>query len=552
MPLPFRHSGVRPWCAAALVLTAAWQPLPAQPAPVAMVRASIAAAYTAAAKPAPATDNRRSTSKRRRSAKSVTSKSATAKNAAAKSSPAAGGALKYTAPHGSSQLALDLANILDRASRGGAWGVSVVSLDYGDTLFSRNADRQLLPASTMKLFTSSVALDRLGPDYRFNTEVLREGAIGSDGQLRGNLVLRGAGDPSFSRRFVDGNSGETPIDQIAHLVASAGVKKISGDVIGDATAFEDRLIPEGWRSRYLGAHYAARVSALSINENLLTVKVKPNGNNATISFEPALSGIPVVNNVKVVAGRGARIGVKQSESGLEIRGSVGAAGRGGEVQVVMEEPALITTAAFQAALEAHGIVVGGNVRLAKAGAGAPRVATLPSAPLSELVTTMNGESNNHFAELLFRNAARSVGVVGSAENANVLLRRFLWEKAKVEPTDVYAADGSGLSTADRVTPRAMVQLLGYANKAPWRDVLESSLPVAGRTETLRRRMKYTPAMGNLRAKTGTTNDVASLGGYVTARDGELLAFSFIYNGNDRWRAKEAMDAMGATLANYQR
>ncbi len=119
-------------------------------------------------------------------------------------------------------------------------------------------------------------------------------------------------------------------------------------------------------------------------------------------------------------------------------------------------------------------------------------------------------------------------------------------------TEIYSADGSGLSTADRVTPRSMVQLLGYAVKAPWHSVLEQSLPVAGRTETLRRRMKYTPAMGNLRAKTGTTNDVVSLGGYVTARDGNVLAFSFIYNGKDRWRAKEAMDAMGATLASYQR
>ena len=117
---------------------------------------------------------------------------------------------------------------------------------------------------------------------------------------------------------------------------------------------------------------------------------------------------------------------------------------------------------------------------------------------------------------------------------------------------MFAADGSGLSTLDRVTPRAMVQLLGYARKAPWGAVLEQSLPVAGETETLKHRMRYTPAMGNLHAKTGTTNDVASLGGYVTAKDGEQLAFSFIYNGKDRWRAKEAMDAMGATLASFSR
>ncbi len=541
MPSLLSHRGVRPWLAAAFALAAAAPHLPAQASPaVASVRA--------AAPKKSGVDRRRTASARRKAA----SPTATKIRAAAKRRAPAPAPIKYTAPHGSPQLVNDLDGILDRASRSGAWGVAVVSLESGETLFMRNADRQMLPASTMKLFTSAVALDRFGADYRFVTEVLREGAIGTDGTLRGNLVLRGAGDPSFSRRFSDDASGETPMAAIARLVAEAGVRRVSGDIVGDASAFEDRAVPEGWRSRYLGAKYAARVSALSYNENLLKVTVKPAGKRAAISFEPALSGIPVVNAVRVVAGRGGRISIVQRETGIEVRGTVGRSGTGRSVQVVAEHPALTTTAAFRAALEARGVEVGGGARLAKAPSGAPRVAALPSASLGDLVTTMNGESNNHFAELVFRNAARSVGVVGSAENANTLLRRFLWEKAQVPPTDVYAADGSGLSTADRVTPRAMVQLLGYADKAPWRDVLEQSLPVAGRTETLRRRMKYTPAMGNLRAKTGTTNDVASLGGYVTSRDGERLAFSFIYNGRDRWRAKEAMDAMGATLANYQR
>ena len=133
-----------------------------------------------------------------------------------------------------------------------------------------------------------------------------------------------------------------------------------------------------------------------------------------------------------------------------------------------------------------------------------------------------------------------------------MLHRFLTEKVNVPAAEVFAADGSGLSTLDRVTPRAMVHLLGYAKRASWGPVFEASLPVAGETETLKRRMKYTPAKGNLHAKTGTTNDVASLGGYVTAKNGEEIAFSFIYNGRDRWRAKDAMDAMGATLASFSR
>ncbi|MBM3908027.1 MAG: D-alanyl-D-alanine carboxypeptidase/D-alanyl-D-alanine-endopeptidase [Gemmatimonadetes bacterium] len=540
MPFVIRHRGVRQWCAAALALAVAAPLLPAQARP--------AVASVRAATEKPGTNKRRTATTRRTAAKP----SATKVRTAAKKRVPTPAPLSYTAPRGGSQLVIDLDGILDRASRSGAWGVAVVSLDHGDTLFTRNADRQLLPASTMKLYTAAVALDRFGPDYRFVTEVLREGALGTDGTLRGHLVLRGAGDPSFSRRYTDDASGETPMAAIARLVAEAGVRRVSGDIVGDASAFEDRAVPEGWRTRYLGASYAARVSALSYNENLLRVTVKPAGKSAAITFEPALSGIPVVNSVKLVAGRGGRISVVQRESGLEVRGTVGRQGTGRSVQVVAEHPALITTAAFRAALEARGIDVGGGARLAKAASGAPRVAALPSVPLGKLIQTMNGESNNHFAELVFRNAARSVGVVGSAENANILLRRFLWEKARVQPTDVYAADGSGLSTADRVTPRSMVALLDYAARAPWRDALEESLPLAGRTETLRRRMRATPAMGNLRGKTGTTNDVASLGGYVTSRDGERLAYAFIYNGQDRWRAREAMDAMGATLASYQR
>ena len=117
---------------------------------------------------------------------------------------------------------------------------------------------------------------------------------------------------------------------------------------------------------------------------------------------------------------------------------------------------------------------------------------------------------------------------------------------------VYAADGSGLSTLDRVTARAMVQLLGYAQQAPWGEVFQATLPVAGRTETLRNRMRRTPAADNLRAKTGTTGEVTSLAGYVRSKDGELLAFSFTYNGRDLWRAREAIDAMGVTLAGFSR
>ena len=105
---------------------------------------------------------------------------------------------------------------------------------------------------------------------------------------------------------------------------------------------------------------------------------------------------------------------------------------------------------------------------------------------------------------------------------------------------------------DRITPRAMIHLLSFAHAAPWGSAFHASLPVAGESELLRHRMRFTPAQGNLHAKTGTTNSVISLAGYVTAQDGEVLAFSFMYNGSDRGNAKETIDAMGATLASFVR
>jgi D-alanyl-D-alanine carboxypeptidase/D-alanyl-D-alanine-endopeptidase (penicillin-binding protein 4) len=167
---------------------------------------------------------------------------------------------------------------------------------------------------------------------------------------------------------------------------------------------------------------------------------------------------------------------------------------------------------------------------------------------------MNRESINHFAELLFRDVAHAASPdrVGSAAYGNAMLQKFLTDKVGAGAEDVYAADGSGLSTFDRVTPRSLVQLLAYSHRAPWAADFHASLPVAGESELLRHRMRYTPAHGNLHAKTGTTNDVIALAGYVTARNGEILAFSFLYNGRDRWNAKEAIDVSGATLASFAR
>jgi D-alanyl-D-alanine carboxypeptidase/D-alanyl-D-alanine-endopeptidase (penicillin-binding protein 4) len=456
----------------------------------------------------------------------------------------------WSAPVGAGALDTALTKLLAR-SGSGSWGVIVVSLSRGDTLFGRNPDVGLLPASTMKVFTSALALDYLGPQHQFETQVLREGPIDSaTGTLAGDLILRGAGDPSLGAPF-----GADPMRMLAREVAAAGIKRISGAIIGDASAFDGRRIPDGWRERYLGASYAARVSALSYNENVVHLTVRPVAGKAHVTLSPTISGLPISSSVSVRAGsKSASIALRQDAvtGAFRITGWVGSRSPARGYTYTVENPELFAAAAFRAALLAEGIQVDGAVRERAAAVGAVRIAGLPSRTLGDLVTQMNGESNNHFAELLFRNVAASTGTVGSADSGNAILRSFLSEKVGTNVSNLFAADGSGLSTLDRVTPRSLVGVLDYSYRAPWSSIFQSSLPIAGRTETLRARMRGAPAQDRLRAKTGSTSEVTSLGGYVTTSGGEELAFAFIYNGSDLTRAKQTIDAMGSTLAMFMR
>lgn len=459
----------------------------------------------------------------------------------------------YTSPRTAAALASDLGIFLER-TRSGQWGVMVTSVSRGDTLFSRNAGAELRPASTMKLFTTGLAFSRFGPGYEFSTDALRDGTVSSDGTLQGNIIIRGDGDPSLSGRFMDGGPN-APMATLAQRVVAAGIRRVTGDVIGDATAFDDAPIPDGWLSRYLGAGYAARVSGLSLNENVVWVAVSPgSGSHAEVALEPMTTTLTVVNNARTVGGRGANLRMsKRSDGTITVTGTIGRGSPTRRYSYVVDDPAMFTAGAFRAALQAAGVKIGGSTRLAATPPRAVKVASLESPPLARLVSAMNRESINHYAELLFRDGARGPqhSVQGTVANGNHAMHQFL-ATVGADTSSVFNADGSGLSIADRVTARSMVQLLNYAHRAPWGPEFHASLPVAGESGTQRRRMKGSPAQGNLHAKTGTTNDVIALAGYVTATDGEVLAFSFLYNGTDRWTAKATMDVMGETLASFGR
>ncbi len=454
-----------------------------------------------------------------------------------------------TTPKNASALASDLANSVGRI-KSGRFGVMVTSLTRGDTLFSYNAAAPMLPASTMKLMSTALAFERLGPTYQFSTDALRDGEIGPDGTLNGNIYIRGDGDPSFSGRFLGGKPAAA-INRLAELVASQGIRHVNGNVIGDPSAFDDERIPQGWLSRYLQAGYAARVSGLSLNENLVWVSIS----GAGVSLEPSTSALPLINNVRFVPGSRANIRISRNSNGtITVGGTMGRNAGPRRYVYVVEDPAAFATGAFRNALIAQGITIGGTTRIGRTPASATKVAAFVSPTLDRMAAAMNRESINHYAELIFRNGARGRDheVQGSARTGHAALQNFLANKVGTDTTMLRFVDGSGLSTLDHITPRAMTQMLGYAHRASWGPWFHASLPVAGESELLRRRMRGGQAQGNLHAKTGTTNDVIGLAGYVTSLNGEVIAFTFLYNGRDRWTAKSMIDRMGMTLANFER
>jgi D-alanyl-D-alanine carboxypeptidase/D-alanyl-D-alanine-endopeptidase (penicillin-binding protein 4) len=454
----------------------------------------------------------------------------------------------WTSPRTAEALATDLGSIVRAHTRGGQWGVIVVSVTRGDTLYSEQPDLLLKPASTMKLMTTAMALEKFGPEHTFKTEVLADGNV-NGGVVAGNLYLRGGGDPTLSLRFWQ---GESPMDALARQVVAAGIRQVNGDIVADESAFQKERIPVGWKNSYLMSSYAAPVSALSLNENLVWIVARPEKGKAVVELDPPSTAIPVTSNVRVVGGRGGRISAHRTANGITVNGSIGATSGPRRYSLVVQEPPVFAAGALDASLRKAGVGIAGGVRPGVTPNDAAAVAEVRSLPLANIVSYMNRESINHFAELLYRSASSDKARPASSEAALETLRDILASKAGTRREDVRVADGSGLSEADSITARAMVQLLAYAHRAPWGSVFHASMPVAGESELLQRRMRSTPAHGNLHAKTGTTNTVASLAGYVTALNGEVLAFAFTYNGRDRWNARTTMDRMGPTLANFYR
>jgi D-alanyl-D-alanine carboxypeptidase/D-alanyl-D-alanine-endopeptidase (penicillin-binding protein 4) len=431
------------------------------------------------------------------------------------------------------------------------WGVSVTDLD-GRVLYSRNGDRLFVPASNTKILASVAATALLGPHFTVKTSLYGTGPV-DNGILRGDLILYGRGDPTFSRRCYQADTtaaGACDTDPAAKLrdlatqLRARGVRAVAGSLIGDGSYFEETLIQANWQSYDLGWWYAAPVSGLGFNDNSLDVHetaADSVGFPPLISFVPDL-GIATFENRAHTGDRNARrtFDVIRSPAGDHFM-SIGVLPLGTVNRLeyaAIADPNRFAALALLHELNAAGITVRGDVRSTTdslayptARSGTP-LAEVTSRPLRDWLFPILSSSQNWFAEMLLKQLGRQFGGAGSWAAGIGVERRFMIDSVHADSTQFVVEDGSGLASNNLVSPHTFTALLAYVARHPDFPMFYDGLSVGGKSGTLKTRFANSPAEGKVHAKTGTISRTATISGFIDRPDGQRLIFSVMANHNN--------------------
>lgn len=474
----------------------------------------------------------------------------------------------------SGELAQRIDALIDAPRYAGAdWGIAVVSLDSGRTLYAHHADRLMEPASTAKLFTAALVLERLGTDQRTATRLLGRGTI-QRGRLNGALVLYGMGDPTLG-------TATSPdwADQLAMQLKARGIQRIHGDLIADDTYFAGPPIGTGWEVGDLLGAFAVPAAALSVQENAAWLTITPGraaGDAADVTLDLPLA-IPNLSSrlLTTTSGAAPDLNLYRAPGGdtLYAFGAVPAGSAPSRLHLAMADPARVAGEQLRDALTRHGIALEGHVVVlhwpqddTAYVAGATLLGEIASPPLGEILQRGLKRSQNLYLQNLLlmagvqeRTLAEAAGTapVGflTTEAWGLRAMRELLDRIGIAPTQARLTEGSGLSRQNLVSAAAMARLLQYMATQPYADALRGDLPVAGVDGSLIARMRGTPAEGEVHAKTGSMSGVNALAGYVTSAGGDRLAFAVMLNHDvppdGAPRASLSLDAIAELLTTYR-
>jgi len=417
-------------------------------------------------------------------------------------------------------------------TRHARWGVLIVDPERGDTLYSHDAGKLFVPASNMKLVTAAVALEALGPDYRYPTPILARGVL-RDSVLDGDLLVMGRGDPSVSDHMA--GDAMLPLRAVADSLWLRGLRVVRGRIEALGDAFPDAHAGFGWGWDDLDETYGATVDELLFNEGFADIRVRAGvnpGDSVQVRVSPARTFPRLrVEATTVLRGAGrdsvARIeAVKDTLRGdVVVRGTI-PAGDSAAVTVTFRNPDEAYLAALAEALRDRGIVILDSVLSSAATAETLFVAQSP--PLSQILAAFMKPSQNQLGEMVFKSIGLTQADTGSARVA----RRIVTERLRgwgAEADGFIVWDGSGLSRRDMVSPETVVRVLDVMRRSPNYQTYYDAMPIAGIDGTLRTRMRSTTGEANVRGKTGTLGNVRSLSGYVTTAGGATLIFSVLCN-----------------------
>jgi D-alanyl-D-alanine carboxypeptidase/D-alanyl-D-alanine-endopeptidase (penicillin-binding protein 4) len=414
----------------------------------------------------------------------------------------------------------------------GQWGIAIGD-PTGRILWGMNPEQELIPASTVKLFTTGFARSVLGGSARRPTRVVGEGELDlATGEWVGPWALELNGDPSLERAQ---GSGPTLYD-LALQLASAGVRRLTGPLeVRSADGPATASYPAAWSSRHRGRLFAPLVGPLTVHENVVWLTIRPGaraGQRARL-VETAPSGIGALVTVtaKTTSGRRSRLSLqRRRDGGWVVAGTIGSRAAPRRLTTVVSDPKRVLDAVWASALTRAGIEWKRSAYIGPRPAGGPRIlAEVASPPLDSLASEINRRSLNLGAELLLQWAG---GREGAHERLTEHVREVIGTDGRVR-----LVDGSGLSYDDRVTPSAFISYLARFPGTTAGHNFPQLLPANG-TGTLRRLNSGFPGEGVVRAKTGTLGQVSTVVGYLGRPEGVLIV-TLMYNGRRPWAARQA-------------
>ena len=412
----------------------------------------------------------------------------------------------------------------------------------GKILAEFESEKSLTPASTMKAITTATAIAVLGCDYTFDTKLEYDGTLDTNGTLKGNLYITGGGDPTLGSDRIEHNLTYNELfEEWSRIIQSKGIKKIEGAIIADAQIFDDNVLPGDYVWNDIGNYYGAGCFGLNINENLYYLHFRTpsrSGMPTTIKrIEPEVPGLDITNKV-ITGGSGDNSYIYGAPFTNErvIQGTIPAGRSDFEVKGSMPDPAYFCAFTLNKILESEGVdvcKVPETMRLLKKKDAYPdKPRTLlhktSSPTLDTIAHWTNHKSVNLYAEALLKAVALKESSKGATYEGTLAVESY-WKKKGIDLSGFFMQDGSGLSRSNAVTTKQLASILRTMTYHNNFQAFYTSLPVAGRSGTLKWVGRGTPAEGKVRAKSGYMGRVRGYTGYAETKSGQLLTFAVLSN-----------------------